>query len=62
MQIKTISMYDPQNFEKEVNSFLKQGWELHGTPAINSVSELHTWDGDKYSRIKTIYVQVLKKP
>lgn len=62
MQIETISTTSPESFTKAVNAFLREGWELHGLPATNTVVHQSTWDGgDLRSRSVTTYVQVLKK-
>lgn len=61
MKIITISEQHPLDFDNKVNKLLKNGWELHGTSTVQTVSRHDTWNGKPYSIPETTYTQVLKR-
>ena len=61
MQIKVIVSEHSGDFQNEVNSYLKEGWQLHGESNIQTNAHQDTWDGSLRTWSRTTYVQVLKK-
>ena len=62
MEIKVITETNPVIFEKIINNLLKDGWELHGTPAIETTTK-ECWGHFKKlgEDIITTYSQILRK-
>jgi len=61
MRITTVSETNPSVFDRKVNQLLKEGWELHGPPSVQTVPRHNTWDGRPYSIPETTYTQVFKQ-
>ena len=60
MKITTVSTTNKGEFDKEVNQLLKEGWELHGGPAVTSITHRGRWDGEERTSLIIAYVQILK--
>lgn len=59
MQIKTISSETTAHFDERVNSWLKEGWKLHGPIQVNT--NIVPASEYRLAEMRTLYVQVLIK-
>mgnify|MGYP005998830237 CR=1 FL=1 len=61
MEITTVTKEHSEDFTNAINKLLKENWNLHGEPNIQTTSHQDTWDGRLRTWSKTTYTQVLSK-